>query len=260
MSVALIYLPAEGAELLPHVSQIHHICGKAVQLLTVHIDNGDQIGQPVLVGEEEAFPVLPLVQLAVPDDHPCGAVPAVHPVAKGYAAGAADALTEAAGGHIDPRSFVPVRMAGETAAALVQLPKHTLREKALHGQGGVNGGARMAFGDHQLVPIGPVGTFGVIAHEFPVEQTDRFHDAHGAADMAEADVTKGGKGLHPDLFRKNAEFLTANTLIQCFYSLFKRRSFLRYKLPEIRSAGGPEPCCPARGRLRIRRFRCQNHR
>ena len=90
---------------------------------------------------------------------------------------------------------------------LVEGEELLLREIALQRQGGIDRGARVALAHHQLVPILPLGILGIDPHFPAIEHGQELHHAHGAADVAKAQMAQLLQRLHPDLFRKDPEIL-----------------------------------------------------
>ena len=70
--------------------------------------------------EGERLPALALVHLAVAHDEEDPILPALEPIAQGKAHRLGRALAQGPGGDVDAGGLVPIAVAGEPGAALVQ--------------------------------------------------------------------------------------------------------------------------------------------
>ena len=79
--VDLVHVPAEGAPPLAERIEVEHVPCMAESLLSVDVDDGDEIRQPVMGGEHHRLPDRALVALGVAEQHvaPGGRIPAAEP-------------------------------------------------------------------------------------------------------------------------------------------------------------------------------------
>ena len=74
-------------------------------------------------------------------------------------------MAEGAGGHVDSRGFIHIRVPLKDAAHPTQRRQMLLIEIATFGQGGIPDRAGMTFGKDEAVPIRPFRIFRIDAHQ-----------------------------------------------------------------------------------------------
>ena len=94
--------PAEGPQLRLEVAEREDLLGRLVRLELVAVDDDREAPEPVRRGGLERFPVLALLELAVPDHHDDAASPSEPALRQGDAAALGDAHAERAGVGFDP--------------------------------------------------------------------------------------------------------------------------------------------------------------
>lgn len=71
---------------------------------------------------------------------------------------------------------------------MVEREQPVLRKESLRGEGGVEGGTRVAFGENQKIAVREGGVGRVDPHFPVIEKSEHFDHGHGAADMADAEM------------------------------------------------------------------------
>ena len=183
------------------------IVGGAVQLIAVVVDEVNDVVQLVGIGEVETLPDLALVSLTVADDAEYVVITAVDLVAQGGAGGGGHALAQGAGGQIHAGSQLPVSVAGELGAGLVQGVGLLQGIEAHQAEGGVSHGAGVTLGQDQPVTVLPAGILGIEFHDLSIQDGHQVGQIHGAAHMAETTGVDDLQGLQPDLGRQNFALL-----------------------------------------------------
>ena len=186
VAVDLLRVPAEILEFLPEVAYVAHVARIAVKLLAVAVDKCDQMVKLLLVRPESAFPNLPFFAFAVAQHQKGIVVMLLAAVPPGNPQRGRHALPERTSGHIDARREVPVTMAGQAGAGLVDGRDFLHGEEAAHGKRRVQRGAAVPFGDHQPVAPVPFRVLRVVLHYPAVKHRHQVGHAHGTADMPRA--------------------------------------------------------------------------
>ena len=83
----------------------------------------------------------------------------------------------------------------------------------------------MALGANQLVPLGPLGILGIIAHFSAVKHGQYIRNAQRAADMARADGMDGFNGGYANLAGKGFQFSVLVHFMLPSLSVFCSRPF-----------------------------------
>ncbi len=94
--------PAEGTQLRFEVAEREDLLRRLVRLELVAVDDDREAPEPVRRGRLERFPVLALLELAVPDHHDDAASPSEPALRQGDAAALGDAHAERPGVCFDP--------------------------------------------------------------------------------------------------------------------------------------------------------------
>ena len=106
MSTDFLGVPSKGAESIGNVVLAHGELHALIALPTVPVHKNDQVIQLPAGGHVDPFPADSLLELAVATDHIGGIVLALDLGGKGHARADGNAVSERAGGHIQPGSIV----------------------------------------------------------------------------------------------------------------------------------------------------------
>ncbi len=156
VAVDLGHVPAEGPPLVGEGLQGEGLLGGGQRLELVVVDDGDQIGQPVVGREHGRLPHAALVALAVAEQH-VGAPRLVGvPGPPGQPGADRQAVAERAGGQLDAGDADVADVPGEERAVAVVLGQQRRVEEAALGEHGVQGGAGVALAHDEAVPVRPV--------------------------------------------------------------------------------------------------------
>jgi hypothetical protein len=154
------------------------------------------IGLPELGRRHRRLPHLAFLDLAVAHDAVHAAGRAGQLEAERHAERDREALAERAGGRLDAGQRHAVRVALERAAELAQRDELALREVAGARHHRVEGGHRVALGEHDAVAIGPVRTPGVVPQPAEDDRHEQVDDRKRPARVAGAGVRQHPDDLH----------------------------------------------------------------
>ena len=169
MTVASVGDPARGLETLPRIGGIGQR-GRPVDGDVVVVIKHDQAGQLQMPGERDRFVADPFHQIAVGRHHiglvidQSAAEARVHmPFGQRHADRIGNALTQRAGGGLDPRNMAVFRVAGAGAAQFAEMLDVFDGDAGIAGQPQerVKQHRAMAAGEHEAVPVRPMGIGGV---------------------------------------------------------------------------------------------------
>ena len=100
-----------------------------------------------------------------------------------HTAGAGNALSQRAGGHIHPGNGIHIGMALKVGINMPQGGQILHREEAPIGQSRVQAGGRMTLAQHETVTILPLGILGIDVHFFKIQVGEHIRSGQAAAGM-----------------------------------------------------------------------------
>ena len=109
--IDLANMPAEGAPLISHGLGIHHLIGPAIDLLSVAINDGNQIIHLIVGGSHRCLPYLPLIALSIAEENVDPIIAAVKTGGEGNANTEGKPLPQSPGRHLHPGGFGHVGVA-----------------------------------------------------------------------------------------------------------------------------------------------------
>ncbi len=163
---------------------VHDRLGGAVDLEVVAVQHDTEVGELIVGGEHESLPALALFHLTVTEDGVDADGLLLELGTQCHTAGGGDALAQRPGGHVHARHRVHVGVALQVAADLTQGLQVFHRKIAALGQGGVQAGGRVAFGEHQTVTVRCFRMFRVNVHVHEIEVRQHLCNVQAAARMA----------------------------------------------------------------------------
>ena len=120
VALLALHIPAEGGEFFVYWIDVHDVCGAAVDLQAVVIDEGDHMIKAIVGSGHRCFPNLAFFDLTVAQKRVHIAVALVELFRERHADGSRNAGAERAGGHIHAWHLAHVGMALELTAELAQ--------------------------------------------------------------------------------------------------------------------------------------------
>ena len=201
VAVARLDVPAGGGEARQLVVR-HGKIGRPVDRHPVVVEQHRELVQAEMSGERDRLVAHAFHETAVAGDGPGAVVDEVVAVARGrealgerHADGVADSLAEGAGGRLDPRGEVVLRVAGGAAAEAAKAPQlaHVHVGVAGQMQDRVEQHRAVAGRKTQPVAVGPLGRRGVELQKLAHEHGGHVGHAHGHSRVAR----RGGfHGVH----------------------------------------------------------------
>ena len=182
---------AEGVHLAVQRLRVHNFAGGAVNLQAVDINHNAEVVQLVVVGKHKGLPALALLDLAVTQQGVDVDVAALILGGQRHAAGGGNALTQAAGAHIDAGHGVHIGVALQIAVGVAQGGQVGNREEAALRKGGIQAGGAVALAQHKAVAVRILRLLGVNAHLTEIQVGKDVCRGQAAAWMA-APGTVGG--------------------------------------------------------------------
>ena len=170
-----------------------------------------EVVEALVAREHRGLPDLALLDLTVAEDG-VGTVVLV-PVLGGerHAHGSADALAERAGGHVDARGVVHVRVALQAAADVAQRLELLNGEEPAARENGVERGGRVALGEDEAVAVGLVGIGRVDVHVLEVQVGQDVRDGQRPAGVARLGGVNAGNDAATDLVRDASQLLVGHS-------------------------------------------------
>ena len=109
-----------------------------------------------------------------------------------HADGVGEALAQRAGGDVDARGVVDLGVAGRAALPLTERLQVVDRQPvAGEEEHGVLEDAGMAGGQHEAIPVRPVGIGGVVAHDARPQDMGQRRQGHGRARVTGVRLLRG---------------------------------------------------------------------
>ena len=161
MAVHRHHVPAKGLPLGAEILQNQGIFAGIQTLHVVVVNDGHQVFQPVVVGEQGSFPDGAFIAFAVSQNRKYPMMLAVLLGGQRHSRRCGKAVAQRAGGKIHPGQVVG-DVAGQAAAVGIVGFQLGWVEKSALGQGGVHRRAGVALAHDQTVTAVPVGILGII--------------------------------------------------------------------------------------------------
>ena len=189
----------ESAELVIQGLGGHNVAGFAVDLQTVHVHDGAQVVQMILVGGHKGFPHLTLGNLAVAQHSIDTIILVAQLTGQRHTDGGRDSLTQRAGGHIDTGNVLHFHVARHMTVDAAEHLQLFHGEEAAQCQRGIDGGRAVTLTHDEAVTLGITGVGGIDLHLVEIKSGQNIQTAQRTTGMA-------GGGLVDHLNGKEAGF------------------------------------------------------
>jgi len=186
VAVDALGVPAEGGPFFVKRLDAEDARRRAVGLLVVAIDDGDEAVEFVVCAGEGGFPRGAFLALAVGEKVEDAGVAVLQAEAERHADGLREAVAEGAAGQLDAgRGFGRGHFEARTVGAVGG--KFVDRKNAGLGERGVEADGVVADGENEAVAVGPGGLGGTGAQLGKVDDREEIGDAEALTDVALAD-------------------------------------------------------------------------
>ena len=199
VAVDLVHVPAEGAPLVGQRFHADHVVDPAVELIAVAIDDGDQVGQPVMRGEQRRFPDLPFLHLAVAQHDEDAEIALAQARADRHAGAVGQRVADGAGAEVHAGHLAHVGMVAQRAAQAGVVIQPCARKEILVGQHREQADGDMPLAHEEAVAVRPGGLARPQPHHAVVQRGEDLGAGKDGAVVADLGDLDQADGFEPDV-------------------------------------------------------------